>query len=136
MLNTVISTVTVLLSGESSVAVPSAPGLPVSPARQWAEAIHLWLNAKGWVKTTVPPGPAGRALGDLHGAGLVTGYTVFEYINPVGIVSRALIYGPTVALVWVIFRSASRSFLAPVLMPLRLPDRADLRHHRRVARCG
>lgn len=31
----------------------------------------------------------------------VSGYTVFEAISPVGIVSRALIYGPTLALIWV-----------------------------------
>lgn len=34
---------------------------------------------------------------------LVTGYTVFEYISPVGIVSRALIYGPGIAVFWVLF---------------------------------
>ena len=31
----------------------------------------------------------------------VTGYTVFETLSPVGILSRALIYGPGLALVWV-----------------------------------
>ena len=33
---------------------------------------------------------------------LLTGYTVFETISPTGIVSRALIYGPGLALVWVL----------------------------------
>ncbi|MFA7096227.1 MAG: NapH/MauN family ferredoxin-type protein [Gammaproteobacteria bacterium] len=33
---------------------------------------------------------------------LVTGYTVYETISPVGIVSRALIYGPGLALLWVL----------------------------------
>lgn len=32
----------------------------------------------------------------------VTGYTVFEVINPVGILSRALIYGANFALIWVV----------------------------------
>ncbi len=32
---------------------------------------------------------------------LVTGYTVFETVSPVGILSRALIYGAGIALVWV-----------------------------------
>jgi len=32
---------------------------------------------------------------------LVSGYTVFETISPTGIVSRALIYGPGLALIWV-----------------------------------
>jgi ferredoxin-type protein NapH len=31
-----------------------------------------------------------------------TGYTVFESISPVGIVSRAMIYGPGFALIWVV----------------------------------
>ncbi len=34
---------------------------------------------------------------------LTTGYTIFEAISPTGILSRALIYGPTVALLWVVF---------------------------------
>ena len=34
---------------------------------------------------------------------LLTGYTVFETISATGIVSRALIYGPSLALVWVFF---------------------------------
>jgi len=34
---------------------------------------------------------------------LITGYTVYEVISPTGIISRALIYGPTVALIWVAF---------------------------------
>lgn len=33
---------------------------------------------------------------------IITGYTVFETISPVGIVSRALIYGPGLALGWVV----------------------------------
>lgn len=34
---------------------------------------------------------------------VVTGYTVFETISPTGILSRALIYGPGLALLWVLF---------------------------------
>ncbi len=34
---------------------------------------------------------------------LVSGYTVFEVISPTGILSRALIYGPTLSLIWVAF---------------------------------
>ncbi|CUW39216.1 Polyferredoxin [Magnetospirillum sp. XM-1] len=33
---------------------------------------------------------------------VVSGYTVFESISPTGIVSRALIYGPGLAMVWVL----------------------------------
>ncbi len=32
---------------------------------------------------------------------LITGYTVFETINPVGIISRAIVYGPSLMLLWV-----------------------------------
>ncbi len=32
---------------------------------------------------------------------LITGYTVFESISPVGILSRAMIYGPGLAMIWV-----------------------------------
>jgi len=32
---------------------------------------------------------------------LISGYTVFEAISPVGILSRAMIYGPGLALIWV-----------------------------------
>ncbi|MGE5516709.1 MAG: 4Fe-4S binding protein, partial [Bacteroidota bacterium] len=32
---------------------------------------------------------------------LLSGYTAFEFISPVGIVSRALVYGGTIALAWV-----------------------------------
>lgn len=32
---------------------------------------------------------------------LLTGYTVYEVISPTGIISRALIYGPSLALAWV-----------------------------------
>ncbi len=32
---------------------------------------------------------------------LITGYTVFETINPVGVISRAIVYGPSLMLLWV-----------------------------------
>ncbi|HCQ67237.1 MAG TPA: NapH/MauN family ferredoxin-type protein [Rhodobacteraceae bacterium] len=71
---------------------------------EWAEALHLWLHRKGWVKDH----PFHRGLRVVlwvifMALAWFTGYTVFEYINPVGIVSRALIYGPTIALMWVAF---------------------------------
>ncbi len=33
---------------------------------------------------------------------LITGYTIFETINPVGIISRAVVYGPSLMLLWVL----------------------------------
>ena len=71
---------------------------------EWAEWIHLKLAERGWVKDH----PFHRGMRVVLWVifmvlAFLTGFTVFEYINPVGIVSRALIYGPTVALMWVIF---------------------------------
>ena len=47
----------------------------------FAEKIHLWLV--------------------FAALALITGYTVYESISPTGILSRALIYGPGLALLWV-----------------------------------
>ena len=71
---------------------------------EWGEKIHLYLVDKKIIK--------GR---DFHRGvrtlfyvvftllALLTGYTVFEAISVTGIVSRAIIYGPTLALLWVLF---------------------------------
>ncbi len=36
------------------------------------------------------------------GLAWVTGYTIFEVINPVAIISRCIVYGPTLMLLWVV----------------------------------
>ncbi|MEW7979551.1 MAG: NapH/MauN family ferredoxin-type protein [gamma proteobacterium symbiont of Phacoides pectinatus] len=78
---------------------------------------------------------------------LGTGYTVFETVSPTGIVSRALIYGPTLALVWMgllllfeifVSRRAWCRYVCPIgvtygivgtLSPLRVQyDVTDCRH--------
>jgi len=71
---------------------------------EWTEIIHLKLVAKGWVKDH-----------DFHRGtrtglylifvllALITDYTVYETISPTGILSRALIYGPGLILIWVAF---------------------------------
>ena len=71
---------------------------------EWAEEIHVFLANRGWVKDH----PFHRGLRVVLWVVFMVltfliGLTVYEYVNPIGIVSRALIYGPTVALVWVIF---------------------------------
>lgn len=70
---------------------------------EWAEILHLKLVAKGWVKDH-PLDRRARVWFWLVFAGLalVTGYTVYETISPTGIVSRALIYGTSGGLVWVV----------------------------------
>ena len=70
---------------------------------EWAEKIHLWLVKKKLV-TDQPIDRRLRTGSWLVFAvlALATGYTVFEAISPTGIVSRALIYGPGLALLWVL----------------------------------
>ncbi len=70
---------------------------------EFAEKIHLYLVAKKLVSDQ----PINRWLRTVFWAvfallAIVTGYTVFESISPTGIVSRALIYGPGLALLWVL----------------------------------
>lgn len=70
---------------------------------EWAEKLHLYLAQKKIVKDH----PLHRGLRTLVWASFAvlayaTGYTVYETISPTGIVSRALIYGPGVAVLWVV----------------------------------
>jgi len=70
---------------------------------EWAEKIHLWLVKKKLVTDT----PIDRRLRTVFWIlfallAFVTGFTVFESISPTGIVSRALIYGPGLAMLWVL----------------------------------
>ena len=67
-----------------------------------AEKMHLWLAARKLVSDQA----MNRGLRTVFWAAfalaaLGTGYTVFEAISPTGILSRALIYGPGLALLWV-----------------------------------
>lgn len=69
---------------------------------EWAEKLHLLLAKKKIVRDH----PLHRGLRSLVWVvfallAYATGYTVYETISPTGIVSRALIYGPGVALLWV-----------------------------------
>jgi ferredoxin-type protein NapH len=69
---------------------------------EWAEILHLKLAEKKLVKDH-PFDRRARTWFWLIFAMLatVTGYTVYESISPTGILSRALIYGPGLALLWV-----------------------------------
>jgi len=66
---------------------------------EWAEALHLKLAARKLVKDHVLHRRT-RVVMYLIFAALAfgSGYTVFETISPTGILSRALIYGPSLAL--------------------------------------
>lgn len=75
---------------------------PYHLVAEWAESLHVYLAEKGWVKDH-PFDRRARTWFWLIFVVLafVTGYTIYETISPTGILSRALIYGPGLALVWV-----------------------------------
>lgn len=70
---------------------------------EWAEKLHLFLVKKKLV-TDQSMDRRLRSVFWLVFAvlALATGYTVYEAISPTGILSRALIYGPGLALLWVL----------------------------------
>ena len=69
---------------------------------EWAEWVHLRLAGRKLVRNHSFDRRARLVLWLTFAAlAFVTGYTVFETISPVGIVSRALVYGPSLALAWV-----------------------------------
>ena len=70
---------------------------------EWAEKLHLYLVAKKLVvDQSLHRGVRTAFWFVFVVLAFVTGYTVFESISPTGIVSRALIYGPGLALLWVL----------------------------------
>ncbi|MCP5416076.1 MAG: NapH/MauN family ferredoxin-type protein [Chromatiaceae bacterium] len=103
VLNLVIGTVTVfiiwvLLGGRTFCAWVC----PYHLISELTEKLHLWLTERKLVSDHRFDRRA-RTLFYLLFAllALGTGYTVFETISPTGILSRALIYGPGIALLWV-----------------------------------
>ena len=103
LINLVIGTTTVfilwwLLGGRSFCAWCC----PYHLVSEWAEKAHLWLRARKYIKNyELHRGTRAVLYGLFVLLALITGYTVFEAISPVGILSRAIIYGPTLALIWV-----------------------------------
>lgn len=103
VLNLVIGTVTIfilwlLLGGRSFCSWVC----PYHLLSEWAERIHLWLVAKRVIKNhSFHRGVRFVFYIIFALLALLTGYTVFETISPTGILSRALIYGPGLGLVWV-----------------------------------
>ena len=69
---------------------------------EWAEMLHLYLAKKKIVKDHPFDRQARTWFWIIFAVlALVTGYTVYETISPTGILSRALIYGPGLAMIWV-----------------------------------
>jgi len=76
---------------------------PYHLVAEWAEALHLKLAVKKRVRDVQfhrGVRPVFYVIFAL--LALATGYTVFETISPTGILSRALIYGSGVGLLWVL----------------------------------
>ena len=93
-----VGTVWFLLGGRSFCAWVC----PYHLLSEWAEQLHLFLAKKKLVKDH----PLHRGLRTVIWVTFAvlaygTGYTVYETISPTGILSRALIYGPGIALGWV-----------------------------------
>lgn len=103
VLNLIIGTVTVflmwwLLGGRTFCSWVC----PYHLVSELAERLHLWLAKRRWAKNITFHRGVRTVLYIIFVAlAVFTGYTVFETISPTGILSRALIYGPGVALVWV-----------------------------------
>jgi ferredoxin-type protein NapH len=71
---------------------------------EWAEKLHLKLIEKKIIKRVTFHRGMRTVLYVIFALlAFVTGYTVFETLSPTGIISRALIYGPGIALLWVGF---------------------------------
>lgn len=76
---------------------------PYHLVAEWAEAIHLRLAERKWVRDiSFHRGLRTVLYGLFALLTLLTGYTLFETLSPTGILSRALIYGPGLALLWVL----------------------------------
>lgn len=104
LVNLVIGTATVfvlwLLAGGRSFCSWICPYHLVA---EWAERLHLWLAEKKQVDDHAFHRGLRTVLWLLFGLlALGTGYTVFETVSLTGILSRALIYGPSLALLWVL----------------------------------
>lgn len=149
VLNLLIGTITVfimwlLLGGRTFCSW----ACPYHLLAEWAEMIHVWLVGKKLIKNVTFHRKTRSVFYIIFALlALVSGYTVFETISPTGIVSRALIYGPGVALIWVgllllfeifVSRRAWCRYVCPIgvtygvvgaLSPLRVTYNAEACHH-------
>jgi len=103
LINLVIGTATVgilwwLVGGRSFCAWTC----PYHLLSEWVEMLHLRLAEKGWAKDYQLHRGVRTVLYVVFALlAFITGYTVFEWISPVGITSRALIYGTLAGMAWV-----------------------------------
>ncbi|MEO5367356.1 MAG: NapH/MauN family ferredoxin-type protein [Magnetococcus sp. WYHC-3] len=103
---------------------------------EWGEMLHLRLAQRGWVRDhSFRPGMRYAFMAVFLLGALLTGYTLFETISPVGLLSRALIYGPGLGLLWIALllfvevfysRRAWCRYICPVGLTYRLVGAASL----------
>jgi len=114
LINLIIGTVTIfiawfLLGGRTFCSWVC----PYHLLAEWAESLHLYLAKKGLAKDYKFDRKVRSVFYIIFVLlALGTGYTVYEFISPTGILSRALIYGPTIALAWVAFLLAFEVFVS------------------------
>jgi ferredoxin-type protein NapH len=76
---------------------------PYHLVAEWAESLHLALAKRGIVQDHLLHRGIRSLLWVLFALlALATGHTLFLTLNPIGILSRALVYGPSLALAWVV----------------------------------
>ena len=105
VLNLMIGTITVfllwLLLGGRTFCSWVCPYHLIS---EWTEKLHLKLVEKKLIKSVSFHRGVRTVFYVIFALlAVVTGYTVFETLSPTGILSRAMIYGPGLALLWVVF---------------------------------
>lgn len=77
---------------------------PYHLVAELAEKLHVWLAARGIVQDhAFHRGVRTFLWFAFAGLALLTGQTLFLTLNPIGILSRAVVYGPSLALLWVLF---------------------------------
>ncbi len=75
---------------------------PYHLVAEWAEMLHVYLAKKKIVRDHAFHRGIRTVLGVLFLLmALITGQTLFLTLNPIGILSRAVVYGPSLALGWV-----------------------------------
>lgn len=75
---------------------------PYHLVAEWAEMLHLRLAARGLVRDhAIHRGVRVVFWIAFAALAFATGHTIFLTLNPIGILSRALVYGASVALLWI-----------------------------------
>ncbi len=81
---------------------------PYHLVAEWAEMLHVRLVSRGWVTDhAFHRGLRTAWWGLFLVLAAVTGHTLFLVLNPIGILSRAVVYGPSLALGWVVLLLAA-----------------------------